>query len=493
MADQDIFTNIITHDFLLSDELNSENFYKHLNHLEILEECSSYCETLREKGLAVRAKNICARTLSYLKSKYSTIYNQNDEFDACTLLNYWLYNRLYMLYGYKNDTTFVHVFGHIQRIWSDFIHKGLNKHNPKICNPIFDIAIQRDWKERKKLLDYCNNAKHLLIIANSHSGACNKYYQYIESKSDLYKQYEQACSSGKENMCPDFFNSCEVYDPVKVLPTLPCHPEMEKTKDVALEIPIRDDRGDPESRYNTANTFLIYRTILDKWNPDDITSESEYCIGFSENFISQYNKTFDKVQCSKARNYLSTVELRKEPHYISDACKYFVYWLYYDVLKKKIDNHTVSKIYNDVLTGYIDGSFNDHLKNYVNFLSEKTIEKIIKLAEMYDYFYKFKEDKQHGGKKCVHATTCVHLYKKNIEVCEEGNDYDFCYELGNLKEIYDTYMVSDVGCSDIPKTLESYTLYNPAAAIISPFSLLLVISLSLFFLYKVNFILFKMY
>ncbi|VVA00130.1 PIR protein [Plasmodium vivax] len=257
MADQDIFTNIITHDFLLSDELNSENFYKHLNHLEILEECSSYCETLREKGLAVRAKNICARTLSYLKSKYSTIYNQNDEFDACTLLNYWLYNRLYMLYGYKNDTTFVHAFGHIQRIWSDFIHEGLNKHNPKICNPIFDIAIQRDWKERKKLLDYCNNAKHLLIIANSHSGACNKYYQYIESKSDLYKQYEQACSSGKENMCPDFFNSCEVYDPVKVLPTLPCHPEMEKTKDVALEIPIRDDRGDPESRVGETDPEVV--------------------------------------------------------------------------------------------------------------------------------------------------------------------------------------------------------------------------------------------
>ncbi|KMZ88670.1 hypothetical protein PVBG_06100 [Plasmodium vivax Brazil I] len=62
---------------------------------------------------------------------------------------------------------------------------------------------------------------------------------------------------------------------------------------------------------------------------------------------------------------------------------------------------------------------------------------------MYDNFHKFKEeDKQRGGNKCHHATECVSLYNKNIKVCQEGNDYDFCYELDNFKERYDTYMMS---------------------------------------------------
>ncbi|KMZ96369.1 hypothetical protein PVNG_06146 [Plasmodium vivax North Korean] len=103
---------------------------------------------------------------------------------------------------------------------------------------------------------------------------------------------------------------------------------------------------------------------------------------------------------------------------------------------------------------------------------------------MYDYFYKFKGNNQLGDNKCICATKCVDLYKKNINICEEGNDNDLCYELDNLKERYDSYMKSKVDCPDLPKTLESYRIYNPAVVVITPFSVLLVISLTLFLLYK---------
>ncbi|KMZ96046.1 hypothetical protein PVNG_05984 [Plasmodium vivax North Korean] len=248
MTGQDIFTNITTYDFSLSDELNSEIFYKYLNNLNILNECKAYCEPLLTLDNRVSVKNICARTLSYLKTKYSTPDNNKDEYDSCTLLNYWVYSRLDMAYGYRNDSKIFRAHGNLIQKWYDFIDHKLNKTNPNICKPIPNIPAQPDWKERKELLNYCVDVNFLRKTIYSYPNTCNKYYRYIESKTKLYKQYEQACSSGKENMCPDFFNSCEVYDPVKVLPTLPCHPEMEKTKDVALEIPIRDDRGDPESR-----------------------------------------------------------------------------------------------------------------------------------------------------------------------------------------------------------------------------------------------------
>ncbi|KNA00888.1 hypothetical protein PVNG_05815 [Plasmodium vivax North Korean] len=103
---------------------------------------------------------------------------------------------------------------------------------------------------------------------------------------------------------------------------------------------------------------------------------------------------------------------------------------------------------------------------------------------MYDYFYKFKGNTQHGDNKCNHAKECFRLYKENIKICEEGNDNDFCYELDNLKEIYDAYMITIEGCPGLPESLESYRVQNRAVVIITPFSILLVISLSLFFLYK---------
>ncbi|VVA00001.1 PIR protein, partial [Plasmodium vivax] len=161
------------------------------------------------------------------------------------------------------------------------------------------------------------------------------------------------------------------------------------------------------------------------------------------------------------------------PQYVKNGCKYFLYWLYFEVLEKNVDYHKVLKIYEDVVKGYMEESANRHLDKYVSFFSDKTIEKFIKLTEMYDYIYKFKKDTQHDNNKCDHGTKCVHLYKENIKICEESYDYDFCYELDNLKERYDTYMGTKGCCSSLSKTLESYKLHNPAVVIITPFSILL--------------------
>ncbi|KMZ95049.1 hypothetical protein PVMG_06031 [Plasmodium vivax Mauritania I] len=246
--------------------------------------------------------------------------------------------------------------------------------------------------------------------------------------------------------------------------------------------------------YNVDNIHNTYKKILEEWKPRSDYQISEKCNVVKEERIREHNDTFTNIHCSQAEHYLSYFHASSEHEDICNAFKYFMYWLYYDVLKQKLDNHKILKIYKDVLTGYIEGSNKDYFSKYLSSFSEKTIEKFIKLTEMYDYFYKFKEDNiTHVDVKCNNATKCVDLYKKNIKVCEEGNDYDFCYELDNLKESYDKYMITKKICPDLPKTLESYKLYNPAVLIITPLSILLVVSLSLFFLYKVDFIPFKIY
>ncbi|KNA01619.1 hypothetical protein PVNG_06008 [Plasmodium vivax North Korean] len=244
------------------------------------------------------------------------------------------------------------------------------------------------------------------------------------------------------------------------------------------------------TKYNIKDMYYAYNGIFNTWEPNLDNQAPKDCIAFKEEHIREHQDTFINAQCSKAQHYLSSVVTNRDHQYTSNACKYFIYWLYYDVLNKKSDYRKILKIYNDVLTEYIEETGNEHFKNYVNSFSEQTIEKIIKLTEMYDYFYKFKGNTQLGDSKCNHAKECFRLYKENIKICEEGNDNDFCYELDNLKEIYDAYMMSIEGCQGIPKTLESYRVQNRAVVIITPFSILLVISLSLFFLYKVNFILF---
>ncbi|KMZ82417.1 hypothetical protein PVIIG_06125 [Plasmodium vivax India VII] len=231
--------------------------------------------------------------------------------------------------------------------------------------------------------------------------------------------------------------------------------------------------------------YDTYNGILETWKPNLGDQPPDDCIAFKQELIQEHNNIFKNMHCSQAKHYLNNVERIRKPNNISNACKYFLYWLYYVVLHKNLDNKKILKIYNDVLTAYIYGSAKENFKNYVSFFSERTIENLIKLTEMYDYFYKFKEEKiTHGDVKCNHARKCVDLYEKNIKVCEEGNDNDFCYELDNLKESYDKYLKSNAVCPDLPKTLESYRVYNTAAIIITPFSILLVISLSIFFLYK---------
>ncbi|KMZ89647.1 hypothetical protein PVMG_05932 [Plasmodium vivax Mauritania I] len=500
---------LVTHDFLLSDELNSENFYKHLNHLEILEECSSYCKPLHKLDRGGSVKNICARTLSYLKIKYSTLDNQNDEYDVCTLLNYWLYNRLNIVYNYGSFYKVIQAFGQIQSIWSDFIHKGLNKHNPKICNPIFDIAIQRDWKERKKLLDYCNNAKHLLIIANSHSGACNKYYQYIESKSDLYKQYEQACNSDNKNMCPKFFNACKDYNPEKVLPTLTCHPDMEKRRPAASAIAMRGDGKNPlspDSEADSADFSQLQRgdtpTVTKAGNVllgvviTSMTSGALYryymCFIVKFSLCYQYFKVFIKIYEVLSLDYLEFLlifsimlhitNFRTEPYVKSSKLyslisrlndtkheKCHKYTLDHFVSVEITQKETLKNIVSSVVCGYnyltifVDETLTDLCKYLNLWLDEQKGKHVIDEPDVSKEDWQAVEnlwERLKGEKDADHQCKRQHTEKTTSEYSKRIDLMSYCINRDYFKNLFHSSGVSESYNANICEVFSNYINEN---------------------------------
>ncbi|CAI7723945.1 PIR protein [Plasmodium vivax] len=277
MPNQDFFTDIITHGLSLSDELNSEKFYNHLNNLKILPECKLYCEKLSEKGWGVSVKNICARTLSYLKTKYSNPDNKNDKYDACSLLNYWVYSRLDMIYRYKNVSNVFLAFGNIQPIWYDFIDKELGNTNPNICNPIPNIVSQNDWLNRKELLGYCSDVHDLRNTTYNYPDTCNRYYEYIKRKTELYKEYERVCDSGNADKCPKFFHKCRDYNPEDVLRTLKCHSDMEEMITAASEKAITKDQENRVSPHSGADSDE--GSQFQRGNPHTVTKFGNVFLG----------------------------------------------------------------------------------------------------------------------------------------------------------------------------------------------------------------------
>ncbi|VUZ99661.1 PIR protein [Plasmodium vivax] len=276
MDGQDSITRIIKNAFSLSDVLNSEIFYKRLYGLDILKEFDAYCAPLLALDRGRILKNICAQMLSYLKTKYSNPNNQNDQYDVCTLLNYWVYNRIDMAYGYKNDFKVIHAFGKLQPIWYDYIDKKLGNANRNICEPIPDIPAQRDWKQRRELIDYCSDVNDLRKITVSHPNTCNNYYEYIKSKTELYKQYEKLCDSGNKDRCPDFFDKCREYDPEKVLHSLNCHTQMQKLMYSTAKA-INEDGENPKSPVSEADSDDFSQ--LQRKNTPTVTKAGNVLLG----------------------------------------------------------------------------------------------------------------------------------------------------------------------------------------------------------------------
>ncbi|CAG9482888.1 unnamed protein product [Plasmodium vivax] len=217
--------------FSFSNELNSQNFYNQLNGLTGFSAYFKNCESLSSFPNGTNVKKICARLLKYLES--NTIPRNTDKYDVCILLNFWVYKKLFDTFHSKDISYVYQAFGKLQPIWNGFVDDKIKKSEHKKCRPISDLVLYGDWKERKELYEYYVDYSPIKLSLGYYTQRCNEFHQYIESKKTLYEHFKKRCPSDDTKECPNFYEQCLQYDPVKVLPELNCHQDIIKEREAA--------------------------------------------------------------------------------------------------------------------------------------------------------------------------------------------------------------------------------------------------------------------
>ncbi|SCA59684.1 VIR protein [Plasmodium vivax] len=226
-----------------SDDLYSEKFYKQLDDLNGFNEYFDQCELLSKLPNRQGVKIVCARLLKYLETNKNS-KNEDNEYNICILLNYWVYNRLSLILQSKPSSYIYQAFGEIGNIWSSFIEDKLKDVEKETCKHMHNIVNHYDWKKRKGLYDYCVNIDALKEIVLRYPRICNDVHEYIEDKAHLYEHFRNKCPSDNENICPKFYEKCKHYDPKDVLPLLSCHERIIRERPATVPRPqITDERG----------------------------------------------------------------------------------------------------------------------------------------------------------------------------------------------------------------------------------------------------------
>ncbi|SBT74091.1 PIR protein [Plasmodium ovale] len=150
---------------------------------------------------------------------------------------------------------------------------------------------------------------------------------------------------------------------------------------------------------------------------------------------------------STNKNWTATKEVKN----IDKGCKYLFYWLYADVLNKE----------------------------------QSTENTLILYKELYDR-YNSDEDKefisQDNENKCTND--CVELYTRYVSECRKVYDNDFCNELKNFREVYNSYIQSIPSCKEEQYLLPPIEAFDMVSIILTPFLFILVTTLIFPILYK---------
>ncbi|SBT55069.1 PIR Superfamily Protein [Plasmodium ovale wallikeri] len=169
-----------------------------------------------------KVKEICKKSLRYLEKSY--VWDiPNPGYDPCTVLNYWIYNKLTHILGDKSTSDIA--FGTFQLQWNLPMSNRSNITYSQKCKLNFDMLNNEDWEKRKELYDYYVDYSTLFSTANNYVTKCKEYYKYIEGKAPLYKNFENLCTSNSSN-CPQIYDKCMSYNPDLVLKTIKCHEQI---------------------------------------------------------------------------------------------------------------------------------------------------------------------------------------------------------------------------------------------------------------------------
>ncbi|KMZ76867.1 hypothetical protein PVIIG_05858 [Plasmodium vivax India VII] len=171
---------------------------------------------------------------------------------------------------------------------------------------------------------------------------------------------------------------------------------------------------------------------------------------------------------------------------IIQGCIYLYFWIYEKELQKSIYNKNNHDIYKKLLEQYnayntgsnINQICDAHVKDELN-------GKLKNLYYLYYKFYKLKSDNEFTSTNCNCTDNCVKLYMDSINSCNNDSSGKFCEKLEIFRSQYNEFMKKYDTCDKKYTYLPSAIMFDRKAFLISVL-VILVISFTLFGLYKVN-------
>lgn len=140
-----------------------------------------------------------------------------------------------------------------------------------------------------------------------------------------------------------------------------------------------------------------------------------------------------------------------------------------------------------MINEYDDYLVLDACENHIEYFSDDTFEKLQKLVDLQENFYKFTNVKEsHPNHDCTYAEKIVSSYCELLNECHKYDDAHFCNVLETFRGQYNTYMENQSICDEKHKCLPSTRKYNLTVIILVTTVIVIVISFAPFILSKVN-------
>ncbi|GAW84079.1 variable surface protein [Plasmodium gonderi] len=227
--------------------LDSEFFnYKPRNLWKIThEEYEAYrgiCESFNKDHENDWFRKLCLVLLRYIRNANTVTDNQNNDYDDCALLNFWIYERLSLIYN-NNYSIITTMFAKLQLLWNTLVSDQIYKSFFSKCNPNFHIHVKNNWRKIKELYDYCVDYQTLYKTAVNFNPNRNYIYRYLKKKAPLYKEFEKNCLHDNNNKCLEFYNKCKEYAPDHVINEIKCIIEKKSNNSHKYELDCKRELG----------------------------------------------------------------------------------------------------------------------------------------------------------------------------------------------------------------------------------------------------------
>ncbi|CAI7720796.1 PIR protein [Plasmodium vivax] len=228
--------------------------------------------------------------------------------------------------------------------------------------------------------------------------------------------------------------------------------------------------------YSFASSFNKYKNEINNFAQDSKGIYEGYCTNITEEDGNKNNS------CPKAMKYLNYLKSHGYDDYSANGCKYLSYWIQHEIFKKPQTSNKTLLYYQKLMDEYEFTGDVHFCKYYIEEIKKLPYEILEKLIDLYEKFYN--DNAQEKKCDCGCAKECASLYDEHRKFCLENKDINFCNELENFKKKYDNNMLSLSECIEAPKSLPSVKEYDVSLIIITPISLIVFISFTLFILYK---------